>query len=368
MGYDKNTPYQAYIELVYSTEKSWKAKKKKININFTQKAGTNNDISGLPSYWINNAQRQVSIDLKGWFEDNEPKKSIYLHSIRFITPEIPVNQDTENTENKREWYSFNKQTKDYASCKMDLFQIVFDDKLIINPTDLQSGGKTVNAMMNEIIEASGYRVHINYAKHRCDDRIIFSVDNQTKPLFTAQEGDDNNILEWSNISCSPVTVLRNTSICVYKDAKGKYQYVDTRDVDSMLQYGEQTTLITEGEVSGSKQAYFLARNSKDFNPEFDYTYTIVVPYAPYLQLKDLVEVIAYQKFLNDIKPIESIQIKYNNDTKPTIQTTLGLGEIEPFLRIKEDMQKLRTANKKKSTHFSTSASPVDDEEIYEWDQ
>ena len=32
------------------------------------------------------------------------------------------------------------------------------------------------------------------------------------------------------------------------------------------------------------------------------------------------------------------------------------------------MQKLRTANKKKSTHFSTSASPVDDEEIYEWDQ
>ena len=368
VGYAKDNPYQAYIELTYSTEKSWKAKKKKININFTQKAGTNNDISGLPAYWINNAQRQVSVDLKGWFEDNEPKKSIYLHSIRFVTPKISAATDTTNTTDKKAWYTFDKQTKDYASCKMDLYQIIFDDKLIVNPTDLQSCGKTVNAMMEEIVAASGYRVHINYGKHRCDDKIIFSIDNQTKPLFTAQEGDDDNILEWANISCSPVSSVRNTSVCVYKDSKGKYQYVDTRNIDSMLEFGEQTTLQTNSEVSGSKEAYFLARNSKDFNPEFDYTYTIVVPYAPNLQLKDLVETIANNKFLNDIKPIESLQIKYSNGTKPTIQTTLGLGEIEPFLRIKQDMQKLRTANKKKSTHFSTTASPVDDDEIYAWDQ
>ena len=368
VGYAKDNPYQAYIELVYSTENKWKSKKKKININFTQKAGTDEDISGLPSYWINNAQRQVSVDLKGWFEDNEPKKSIYLHSIRFVTPIMKSTDNSASSSNKKEWYSFDKQTKDYASCKLDLYQIIFDDKLIINPADLQSCGKTVNAVMEEIVEASGYRVHINYAKHRCDDKIIFSVDDQTKPLFTAQEGDDNNILEWSNISCSPVTVVRNTSVCVYKDAKGKYQYVDTRNINSMLEYGEQTTLQTNSEVSGSKEAYFLARNSKEFNPEFDYTYTIVIPYAPNLQLKDIVEVIANNKFLNDIKPIESIQIKYDNNTKPTIQTTLGLGEIEPYLRIKQDMQKLRTANKKKSTYFDTTASPVDNEEIYAWDQ
>lgn len=365
VGYSKDNPYQAYIELVYSTQPSWNAPKKKINITFTQKAGTNNDISGLPNYWINNAQRQVSVDLKGWFEDNEPRKSIYLHSIRFITPKI---QSNTNSDNNKAWYTFDKSTKDYASCKMDLYQIIFDDRLIVNPTDLQSCGKTVNSLMEEIVQASGYRVHIEYAKHRCNDKIIFSVDNQTKPAFTATEGDDNNILEWSNISCSPVSSVRNTSICVYKDSKGKYQYVDTRNIESMLMYGEQTTLITNSEVSGSKEAYFLARNNNEFNPEFDYTYTIVVPYAPYLQLKDIVEVIANQKFLNDMKPIESLQIKYDNATKPSIQTTMGLGEIEPFLRIQQDMHKLRTANKKKATHFSTTASPVDDVEIYAWDQ
>jgi len=367
-GYDKNNPYQAYIEITYSNEPTWNAKKKKVNITFTQRAGTNNDITGLPNYWINNTQRQVSIDMKGWFEDNEPNRDIYLHTIRFVTPKIDAATDLTNTTDKKAWYTYDKSTHDNASCKMDLYQIIFDDRNELNPTDLQSCGKTVNALMEEIVASAKYKVHIDYGKHRCDDRIIFSVDNQTKASFVAQEGDNNNILEWSNISCSPVSVLRNTSVCVYKNSKGKYQYVDTRNAKSMLLYGEQTTLETNSEVNGSKQAYFLARNSGEFNPEFDYTFTIVVPYAPNLQLGDLVQTIALQSYLSDLKPIESIQIKYTNDNKPTIQTTLGLGEIEPYLRIKQQMANLRKQAKKKSTTFSTTASPIDDDTIYTWDQ
>ena len=369
-GYDKNNPYQAYIEVTYSTKQQWKTNKKKINITFTQKAGTDNDITGLPNYWINNAQRQVSVDMKGWFEDNEPNKDIFLHSIRFVTPALQSanieSTSADTGDGKKAWYTYDKSTHDEASCKMDLFTIIFDDRNAINPTDLGSCGKTVNSMMEEIVTAAQYKVHINYAKHRCDDKIIFSVDNQKKAKFLVTEGDDNNILEWSNISCSPVSVLRNTSVCVYKDSKNKYQYVDTRNARSMLLYNEQTTLETNSEVSGSKQAYFLARNNKEFNPEFDYTYTVVIPYAPNLQLKDAIEVIANRKYLNDIKPVESIQVKYDHKTKPIIQTTLGLGEIEPYLRIKKEMQKLRSKNKKKTT-FSTSATPIEDETVYHWD-
>ena len=362
-GYDKDKPYQAYIEMTYSTEQSWKAKKKKVNITFTQKAGTNNDITGLPNYWVNNAQRQVSVDMKGWFTDNEPNKNIYLHTIRLVTPIIKPTKDDNNTT----WYTYDKSTHDNSSCKMDLYQLIFDDKNELNPTDLQSCGKTVNSMMEDLVTQSKYRVKMQYAKHRKDDKILFSVDDRTKASFTAQEGDNNNILEWSNITCSPVTVLRNTSICVYKDSKGKYQYVDTRDINTLIKYGEQATLQTESEVNGSKQAYFIARNSNDYNPEFDYTYTIVVPYAPNLQLGDLVRTIANQQYLNDVKPIESLQIKYSNKTKPILQTTLGLGEIEPYLRIKQEMQKLRTSTKKKQTTFSTTATPVQDEEVYIWE-
>ena len=49
---------------------------KKVYLNFTQKAGTDEDISGMTNYWINNALRQSSVDLKRWFEDNEPNNKI----------------------------------------------------------------------------------------------------------------------------------------------------------------------------------------------------------------------------------------------------------------------------------------------------
>lgn len=362
-GYDRDKPPQFYIELTYSTNPSWTAEKKKINLTFTQKAGSDDDWNGLTNYWINNAMRQTSVSMKGFFDDNEPGQSIYLHQIRLIAPKIKPT----NTGDKAEWYTFDKSTKDYSSCKMDLWQIIFDDGLPLNPTDLQSCGKSVLNIVDEVVTASGYRVHVNYGLHRKDDTINFSVNNQTEPSFIATEGDDNNILEWNNISYKPVSDLRNKSICVFKNAKGKYQYVDTADLKSMIKYGEKTTLTTESDSISAKQAYFVARNSTAYNPEQEYSYTIVVPFAPNLKLGDLVQVISNNRKLNDVKTIESIKVVYKNTQMPHIQTELGLNELEPLLRIKKEQEKLRNLTREKSTVFSATATPVDDPNIYIWD-
>lgn len=362
-GYDKEKPIQFYIEIVYSNEQSWTSPQKRVYLNFTQKAGHDNDISGMTNYWINNALRQSSVDLKGWFSDNDRGRKVHLISIRFIAP--PIVPEDENTE--ANWYTYDENTQDNSSCKMDLYQVIFDDQMALNPTDLQACGKTVNAMMEEIISQSGYRATVLYGKHRKDDIISFSVDNQVEPRFVVTEGDENNVLKWNNISCSPVSTLRNRSICVFKNSKGKYSYVDTGNAVSRLMYGEHVTLQTISEQTGAKEAYFNARSSKAYNPEFDYTYTVTVPYAPNLQLKDLIETISDYKYLNDIKPLESIQINYNSSTKPSIQSVLGIGELEPYARIKEEMQELRVKTKEKSTFFSSSATPVQDDDIYIWD-
>lgn len=132
-------------------------------------------------------------------------------------------------------------------------------------------------------------------------------------------------------------------------------------------YGEQATLQTISEQIGSKEAYFNARNSKEYNPEFDYSYTLVTPYAPNLQIGDLIETISDYKYLNDIKPLESLKIEYKHTTKPSIQTTLGVGELEPYLRIKDEMQQLRVENKRKSTYFGSTADPIQDDDVYIWD-
>ena len=366
-GYDKDKPFQGYIELVYSTQQDWDAEQKKVNLNFTQKAGTDDDLSGLSSYWINNALRQTSVNMKDYFADNEGDNQIYLISIRLVAPKMEVTDEANAKSKDVNWYTFDDSTHDYSSCKMDLYQIIFDDAMALNPTDLASCGKSVTAMMEEIVKSSGYRASMNYGKHRKDDVINFSIDNQTKPRLVLTEGDNNNILEWTNISCSPVSSLRNKSICVFKNVKGKYNYVDTVELDNVLEYGERTTLQTSSDEIGSKEAYFNARSSTSFNPEFDYTYSIVTPYAPNLQLGDLIEVISNYQYLNDIKPLESIQIKYSYNTKPVIQTTVGIGELEPYLRIKQDIQQLRVQNKD-STVFSSSAVPIEDENIFIWDR
>lgn len=364
-GYDRDKPIQCYIEITFSTERSLTAKTRKINLDFTLKAGTNNDWSGLPNYWVNNAQRQVSVDMTGFFDDNYPDKNIYLHSIRLVTPKIKTTKNTDSTD----WYTNDKSTHDYSSCKMDLYQIIFDDKPALNPTDLQSTGKTINSLMEDIVEKAGYIVRREYGKHRCDDKIYFGINNNITPKFVATEGDENNILEWSNINYSPVSDLKNKSVCVFKQASNKYAYVDTGDIESIIGYGEQTTLETISDQIGAKEAYFNVKNSKEYNPEQSFSYTIIVPYAPKLQLDDLVEVIANRSTLNDVKPVKSLKCHWTNDDKPSLQTEIGLDEIEPYLRIKKEQEQLRKSAKAKTTYFGRTATAYDrdDEDIYVWE-
>lgn len=300
--------------------------------------------------------------MSGWFADNEPNQRIYLHQIRFIAPKVKSTDDKEAN-----WYTFDKQTHDYSSCKMDIYQIIFDNKMALNPTDLQACGKSVQSLLSDIVEKSSYRARMVYGQHRRDDKIFFSVDNQTEAVFVATEGDNNNILEWSNIKYAPVSELRNKSICVFKQDTTKYSYVETANIDSILRYGEKATLQTSSDPIGSKEAYFNARNSKEYNPEQVYSYTIIVPYAPKLEIGDLIQVISNYKKLNDVKTIESVKISYNKSDMPRIRTEIGCDEIEPYLRIKKEQEKLRKQTRAKSTYFGGSASPIEDEGIYIWD-
>ena len=368
-GYDKDKPIQGFIRLIYSASKdpkdrSFDAKTKYIDLNFTQKSPSNSALSGLSTVWVNNATRKTSVDMKTWFEDNEPNKNIYLHQIQFIAPISKKDSEGKYSD----WYTFDKSTHDYSSCKMDLYNIIFDNRQAINPLDLQACGKTISNIMEEIVKSSGYRVKMSYALHRCDDKINFSIDNQTEPAFVASEGDDNNILQWSSINDTPVSDLRNKSICVFKRSDETYYYVDTGDISSILEYGEQATLTTISEDNTSiKEAYHTARSSEDYNPDHDYSYTIVVPYAPLLHIGDLIKVVANAQQLNDVKTIQSLKIKYNNSQIPRIKTEIGCDEVEPFLRIRKEQERLRKEARSESTYFGTTAEPIEDEDVYIWD-
>lgn len=363
-GYDKDNPFQCYIQLTYSLEPKWKAKKYNIYLDFTQKANSNYSLSGLTGFWINNSTRKsTSKNIIKFLKSYHGDKRFYLHTVQLVTPKIKTK--TEN--DKTEWYTYDKSTHDEASCKMDLYQITFDNQDLPNPSNLQSCGKSINELLGNVIDDTGYLVDMEYKTHRCDDIINFRVDTSSSAVFEAKEGDDNNILEWGNIGYKPISDLFNRSISVFKGNDELYHYVDTREMDSIFQYHEQTTLQTFNDKTGEKEAYFNAINNKDYNPEQSYSYTITVPNYPNLRLGEVVSVVANAKKLNDLKTIESIKISYNISDIPTIRTELGLGELSLELQAKQIMKKLRQSTKEKSTEFSSSAIPYNDETIYEWD-
>lgn len=369
-GYDKDKPFKAYLKITYSLKQSFNAKKYSLYVKFTEqstaKVGLN---TGLPLYWINNKVKKTTLahDIvdflrKTVHRDEEAK--IYLQAIHFIAPKKKAKKKNEDVN----WYKFDKTTNDNSSCKMRLYQIVFDDNPSVEPKELQSCGKSVNSMMQEIVKDAGYIVNMTYAKHRSGDKINFKVANQTKPTFIASEGDNNNILNWNNISYSPVGSLYNMSMQLFKDSSGKYRYVDTRDVNSIMTYGEQCTIQTNNEILSEKEAYFNSIMNEKYEPNQLYTYTITVPNYPSIQMGDLVQVRANAKKLNNLKEVQSIKITFEHDKMPRIRTQIGLDELAPDIQLKKNIRNLRRKAKGESTYFNGSATPVIDETYYEWDR
>lgn len=366
-GYDKAKPFQAYLKLTVSFEQSYDATKYDLYIKFTQNAPTDLSInSGVNLYWINDVVKKVKIDkdiiqyLRTIYHNDNLK--VYLHGIEFIAPTKKEDEDS------GEWFAFNDTTQDFSSCKLQLYQIFFDNQDGANPSDLNSCGKTVNSMMEQLVNEGGYYVTMTYGLHRKDDVINYRVNTTTKESYVASEGDDNNILAWNSISYNPLNSMHNMSMQVFKQTDNKYYYVDTRDPISILNYGEQCTLTTSSDTIGTKEAYFNAVMSDKFYPYQQYSYSITVPNFPNLKIGDLVKVIANAKKLNDVKEVESMKIVFKHDKMPRIQTTIGLDELDPDSQLKENIRELRRNSKKESTAFSTSATPINDDMYYVWDR
>lgn len=363
-GYDKDVPFKAYLDIIVSFDKKTKHH---VYVDFTQKSTSDYAISGLKPVWVNNASKKIT--LKGFGERvkdyfNKPNGTIYLHSISFITPKIKTTNEDKNTN----WYTVDKSTQDNSSCKMILYSIAFNSESGTEPKDLDCLGKNINDIMKTVVEEAGYIVEMEYGEHRCDDKIYFRVNNNNSASFTATEGDNNNILDWGNISFNPANELFNMSRCVFKkNNTNKYYYVSTKDLESILQFQEQCSLITENDGIGEKEAYWNATHNEKFNPVQTYSYTITVKGFPDVDLKDLVNVISNIKKLNTLKEVESIVLEYDYKNKPVLQTELGLDELAPDLQVIQNIKKLRDNAKESTTSFNGSASAVNDENIYEWE-
>lgn len=370
-NYDADKPFQGYLKLTFGKSASLKSKKYTLYLKFTQDV-SQFKYTGLSDcfkvFWVNNTTKKITSnkDIIRFIQETiyHSDDKVYLHSIHMIAPVIKATKENESTD----WYTYDKSTVDNSSCKMRLYQIVFNNDKGVLQDELKSCGQSIQSMLDKIVDITGYFVEMEYNEHRIDDRIHFRVDNSSDSQFTASEGDNNNILKWNSISYSPVSSLYNNSVQVYKTTDGSYEYVTSRQPRSVMYYGEQSTLSTSNDVISTVEAYWNAHMSDKLNGDQTYTYTVTVPNYPSLKLGDLVTVIANAKKLNSVKRVKSLKISFSKSSMPRVQTEIGLDELAPDLLLRKNIRNLRKEAKKETTSFNGSATPINDIKIYEWER
>ena len=364
-GYDKAKPWQGYIDIRFAIEQGRDVKIYALPLDFTTISAHNDSFTGITPVLINNVVKQGMLEIRSKMaiiaDVDEESTDFYLHEVRLVTAPLDSDQPL---------YTNDESNIDNSSCKMDFYGFGFRDSVLINPTNLQSCGKTLNSMIDTIVKESGYNVKMEYSKHRKDDTINFMVSNQLVPTITAKEGDDNNILDVTSINYTPISTLYNNSVYVYKKgtASGVQNYfTNTRNSESVLQYGELTTLESTSDLIEDRQAYYNARRNPNYNPKMKFSYTITLPGLLDVNIGDLVKCVMDIQPLNDIKKVMSIKKSFGRGLMPNAQTTLGLDEISPEFKIKKQMQKMREETRQESTVFSTTAEYSNDNDIYEWE-
>ena len=361
----------------YSTKKTkdGKTKKEKIRKTVTIPPSFTNN---LPS-WVNKMIRENSFNLLEFIQEAEKdynkEHKYYLYRVSFKA-EFPENK-TEATstddsgESTKTVTNYLYEDSDEASYKMNLYSIGLYKGDTVNAKNYQSSGKSVNNIIKSVLNETDYHAKMKYGKFRNQDSIMFNkiVEGETKPVFDFYEmehwNDANNkrylvdgtIIGLSNVQYQPINDTLNNSLFIFKgrydvmrDAETlKYFYQRYCNLDKILKYGEQTLMNsdTNNELSYT-EAYNLARANYINNYEERRSYTITVAGIPPVSINDFVRTTMDNPLLDSGSrglKVSSIEYKMNPDTRPVIQTTLGLGKPDK----KFEMEKMRKIQRERLT-------------------
>lgn len=393
-GYSTSEPFKAYIEIQYTVNypynHSSKPQVKTINVDFSMEApeAVTTDTIGnktiYPSFnnklssWQNNVIRENSFNLLQFIKDAERDYSIdtsgkgvkkyYLYKVTFKA-EFPPNFEKTTTgdgDNSKEVTTNNLYgDDDKASYKMNLYSIGFykGDSLVAK--NFNSAGKKVNEVITSILEGTNYFGQMEYKPYRYQDYISFKkiIENKTKPVFDFYEIEhwannkkdiieDGNIIGLSNISYTPIQDTLNNSIFIFKGRYDvlrdedtlSYYYQRYCDLNRIMKYGEQTLMNSDTSNNCSNtEAYINARRNYINNYNEKKSYTITVAGVPPVRINDFVRTHMDNPLLDSGDGglrVASIEYEYKHDTRPAIQTKLGLGKPDTKFII-EDRRKIQ---------------------------
>lgn len=378
-GYSTSNPFKAYLEIQYTVNYPFNHKSnppvKTINVDFSLEApeATNtNVINGkkiYPSFnnkipsWANNTIRENSFNLLEHVKDAEgdfgatDTKIYYLYKVTFKSEfKDNVHQETihDAETGKSKEITTNTTydaTHDDASYKMNLYGLGFYKGDIVTAKNMNSSGKKLNSVIEDVIKDTNCYSKMNYNQYRFADYIDFKeiTKGTAPPVFDFYEMShwdkdknniivDGNIIGLSNVSYTPINDTLNNSIFIFKgrydilsdDETMSYYYQRYCDLDRVLKYGEQTIMNSDtSNTSSNTEAYVTAKKNFFNNYDERRSYTIDVAGIPPVNINDFVRTHMINPNLDsgdDGLKVSSIEYKISPKESPVIQTTLGLGK------------------------------------------
>lgn len=372
-GFDKDNPFQAYIKIVFSINNE--SKRREAIFDFTSNAPDKNysfqtdEKVSFEWYSFKEYRLDLVSRLREVMMDTQHENRYYLHEI-WLLDYIPI-PDSANGESSK---LYDKNT-DHSSYKMLVSECGFSNYEEISSKSLGLSGQTLMDGIETCMDETDFLYKVQYAPKRYNDKIIFYKDDQyTEPadynIF--KQGVEGNILTLSNIQYSPITTLKNSSICVYKSQEDNhneesltYNYTQSCYLDSVLEYGEHTVMTTASDNISDLEAFYRARTNKDFQDNMDISYSIQVAGYTGTELMDYVKTLMSNDYLNSIKRVNSIEITGNVEQRPMIKTTLGLGAIDRAMALSKKLQDDRKQARTEKAEVVGGIGYVDTSKLFE---
>lgn len=315
--------------------------------------------SGLTPIFLNNIINTSTLSVIDKMREFYRTPHVYLHKLY-----------CEYVVGAEELWSNSESNTDNSSYRMILQEVGFRNGTLLNPVDLGSTGKTINSVLQTVVDNGELKLKFYPARHRRDDKVILTKDKSFNPSFVIDES--KNVLNISNWSFTPVSDFIDRSLVVFKnkvdgdaDKGAVYNYTESRNPNDILRYGEINKLTSLSDDISSQEAYYNAR--KEFKSVVGDSMTITVFGCPKnLHIGDYVECLFEDDAYNDVKEVKSIERTYSINQAPHIQTKLGLNRPDPELSLRNKFEEERKVAKEHKTLFSRTA--VYDDEVYTWEE
>lgn len=367
-GYDVENPLLGYIVVEFSLFEGKNAERHSLNLDFTAEApDKENSFKGFTPNLLNNITNTSSVDILEYIRDTVSRRGyprptgdwkypIYLRSIslKYHTYEELYNNEGEGD-------------KDYSSCKMILYNTGFRKGTALSPTNMEAVGKTYNDLISTLVQTGKYDIRFIPSQHRENDIVELSMNKPLESVFTVMEGDNGNIIGLSGMECNPVSDYKNHTVGLYSrkemvqngeewEEQQRYYYVVSRSPSEILRYNEMSIVTEVGESSSEEEAYYTARKVEEYGNHTREGVTVnMVGFNSNLKIGDSVDIILQDSQYNDRKTLLSINLNFDVESSPKIQTTLGLNMIDERTQLRKQFEAQRSRLKQEKIIMKETA-------------